>query len=131
MILICKRGHKFDTEIFVHNTKKEGDKCGMVLTYDRLTGSTYCQCTLKDIDNVCKNHYDMMYKRQLNKNDTNLWVTDGWIEIDVRRLSHSGKLVIEQIKELLLDGCQVKTGYTTGEMVRNCNDYHLLYRKTN
>ena len=48
MILICSAGHEWNPEENLwHRNKKVGGKCIALLTYDRMSGSTYCQRRLK------------------------------------------------------------------------------------
>ena len=56
MILVCSRGHKFDTTNIGHrvelgdNRLVVGGRCPMLMDYDRLSGSTYCRRVLHDAD---------------------------------------------------------------------------------
>jgi hypothetical protein len=50
MKLKCSANHRIDTrQISMSGSmgKKPGDKCGIILTYDRMTGTKYCQRRLK------------------------------------------------------------------------------------
>ena len=50
MLLICTRGHKFDTSKNIwHRGLKPGDKCPMLLSYDRVGGSSYCGRVLREL----------------------------------------------------------------------------------
>ena len=52
MILTCSRGHKFDTDDLQtnihHDSLKVGGRCPMEMSYDRMSGSTYCRRILHD-----------------------------------------------------------------------------------
>jgi hypothetical protein len=54
MILVCSRGHEFNTENIGHrvtwgdNRLIKGGRCPMLMSYDRMSGSTYCQRVLKE-----------------------------------------------------------------------------------
>lgn len=48
MILVCSRGCKFDTTRPFSGRLKPGDRCPMVLSYDRMRGSTYCRRILRE-----------------------------------------------------------------------------------
>ena len=44
MILICSAGHEWNSETSRwQRGKRRGGKCSALLTYDRMSGSTYCQ----------------------------------------------------------------------------------------
>lgn len=49
--LVCSRGHVWKTDTvgdrFTHGDKKAGDRCPMVMAYDRMSGTTYCRRILK------------------------------------------------------------------------------------
>lgn len=53
MILLCSRGHKFDTTDMGHraawgdNRLVVGGRCPMALSYDRISGTTYCRRVLR------------------------------------------------------------------------------------
>ncbi len=43
MKIQCSRGHEFDTKkISTLGQPREGDRCPMELSYDRMSGSRYC-----------------------------------------------------------------------------------------
>lgn len=51
MILICSAGHITDTRwVSVTGSmyKKPGDKCGQLISYDRMDGGKYCQRRLRE-----------------------------------------------------------------------------------
>ncbi len=52
MILVCSRGHKFDTndsqDSFYHPYVKDGTRCPMLMSYDRMSGSEYCRRILHE-----------------------------------------------------------------------------------
>lgn len=54
MKISCSRGHIYDLDTFRGKWdaagKTAGCRCGMVMSYDRMTGSTYCGRILKEID---------------------------------------------------------------------------------
>lgn len=54
-ILICSRGHIWKTKTladrFAHGGKKDGDRCPMVMAYDRVDGTRYCGRVLKEQKN--------------------------------------------------------------------------------
>lgn len=45
--LKCTRGCHFDTEHPWHRYLKPGDRCPNVLTYDRMSGTTYCRRVIR------------------------------------------------------------------------------------
>ncbi|MDD4873901.1 MAG: hypothetical protein PHE15_02860 [Dehalococcoidales bacterium] len=49
MILECSRGHRFDTESISYRDLKEGDRCPVEISYDRMTGLTYCRRVLHEL----------------------------------------------------------------------------------
>ncbi len=52
MILRCSAGHQIDTEslrLDGRQYKKPGDKCGEIVSYDRVDGTVYCQRRLKEV----------------------------------------------------------------------------------
>lgn len=50
MILRCSRGHEFDTVRDVwHGNLRDGGRCPMEMSYDRMDGSTYCRRILRPI----------------------------------------------------------------------------------
>jgi hypothetical protein len=52
MILVCSRGCVWNTNDLQtrmnHGDLKPGQRCPMVISYDRMSGSTYCQRILKE-----------------------------------------------------------------------------------
>lgn len=54
MILVCSRGHKFDTENSSHRITWGdhrlivGGRCPMLMEYDRMSGSEYCRRVLHE-----------------------------------------------------------------------------------
>ena len=54
MILVCSRGHRFDTTDIGHqvewgsNRLRVGGRCPMEMSYDRMSGSTYCRRILHE-----------------------------------------------------------------------------------
>ena len=52
MILVCSRGHKFDTDDIGHrvewgdNRLEVGGRCPMLIEYNRMSGSKYCRRVL-------------------------------------------------------------------------------------
>ena len=55
MILVCSRGHKFDTTDIGHraewgdNRLRAGGRCPMLMDYDRLCGCRYCRRVLHEL----------------------------------------------------------------------------------
>lgn len=49
VILQCSHGHKYSTKNVWHKHFIEGMRCPMTISYDRLSGSTYCRRILKAI----------------------------------------------------------------------------------
>ncbi len=55
MILVCSRGHQFDTTDIGHrvqwgdNRLVEGGRCPMLMSYDRMGGSVYCRRVLHEL----------------------------------------------------------------------------------
>lgn len=55
MILTCSRGHKFDTTDIGHRVEwgdsrlRVGGRCPMLMSYDRIGGSTYCGRVLHEL----------------------------------------------------------------------------------
>ncbi len=47
MILVCSAGHRWDTEL-PFQQRKPGERCRMELSYDRMSGSTYCRRVLRE-----------------------------------------------------------------------------------
>ena len=58
MILKCSAGHSFDTKDIGHlvawgqNRLVAGGKCPMLMSYDRIGGSSYCGRILKEVKNA-------------------------------------------------------------------------------
>jgi len=50
MKLVCSRGHIYDNTTLFNQHLKAGDRCPMELSYDRLSGSTYCRRKLKELN---------------------------------------------------------------------------------
>lgn len=48
MLLICSRGHSFDTTHPFNRYLRPGDRCPMLMRYDRIGGSTYCRRVLRE-----------------------------------------------------------------------------------
>lgn len=52
MKIECSAGHKYDISTLAGRMqcgdRKPGQRCGMVLTYDRMYGSTYCRRILRE-----------------------------------------------------------------------------------
>lgn len=53
MILVCSAGHELNTKTKTFQLrnrwrdKKKGDKCRVLIRYDRMHGSSYCERRLK------------------------------------------------------------------------------------
>jgi hypothetical protein len=55
MILACSAGHEWETDHIQtrmnHGDLKPRDRCPMLMSYDRMSGSTYCRRILKERKN--------------------------------------------------------------------------------
>lgn len=123
MILICGNGH-VTPENIVLGRKNYSDKCGVVLSYDRITGAKYCQCKLNELEIVLDQYEEYLYARRISPNDKRL---ENWILLD----THSLKGLIpvrEKIRDLLLSNHEVYTGYLCTS-IRDVRDSVILYRK--
>lgn len=55
MILVCSRGHKFDSDYIGHrvsfgdNNLHVGARCPMIMEYDRMSGTVYCRRVLHEL----------------------------------------------------------------------------------
>lgn len=52
--IACSRGHSYDLNtsrgVWESKGKRAGDRCPMVMSYDRMFGNCYCQRILKPVD---------------------------------------------------------------------------------
>jgi len=59
MILVCSRGHEFDTQNFTdmwnYPHVAPGKRCPMLMSYCIMDGSTYCRRILKEKDKTNDN----------------------------------------------------------------------------
>lgn len=56
MIIECSNGHRFDLSNLAGRAqcgdRRPGDRCGVCVEYDRISGSTYCRRVLKQVGYV-------------------------------------------------------------------------------
>lgn len=120
MVLICSHGHKYNTDDFRYKHRVEGQRCGMLLSYDRLAGSTYCGRKLFNIEKKVNELYDRMFIMYYNGNTLNNWHGDTFFG------GGNKQKYIDKINELLLSGKKVKTGYRTSSMIRGGRTYYIF-----
>ncbi len=48
MLLICSRGHLYDKTNLFYGHLREGMRCPMLMSYNRMDGGRYCRRILKE-----------------------------------------------------------------------------------
>lgn len=105
MILICSRGHEYDTERWPWwSHLRPGKRCPAELNYDRMTGSTYCRRVLKEkkeekVTEIAPQELMNSYRAELARlygeriaSATHLHYCRGWFYLRLAERFHDGSV---------------------------------------
>src|SRR3989304_10293875 len=120
-IIICTKGHRYN----LNNSQDEmsayyrwlGSKqCPMCTGYDRLSGHSYCNAKMKDIEDIIETEYEKMFTRYLHGN--HYWFSNGYKFVEApifsfTRFLSGNELGKAKIRELIMNGhYAIKGAYT-------------------
>jgi hypothetical protein len=128
-IIICTKGHKYNLknsqdEMTAISRWQGSKQCPMLTSYDRLSGHSYCNAKLKDIEEIINTEYEKLFTRYKSQYDKSFFKTHIFIHAPL-----DGVEIKQKMRELLMDGKIIKGCYVSTN-IRNVHNYAIYYKKT-
>jgi len=127
-IIICTKGHRYNLknsqdEMSAYYRWLGSKQCPMCTNYDRLSGHSYCNAKMKDIEDIIETEYEKMFTRYLHGNHH--WFSNGYKRVEAPTGKERAK---EKIRELLMNGHYGIKGAYTATSVRGFHSHYILYK---